>query len=676
MRQRHPTLPITLAELIRIEPLARANVAHLADPARRVEQVVLAETFDRLRRSTPHSLIVLHAEAATGGWSLATALNLAWERNASAVLVSRAVVGPSSEALAQRLNISLLGIDGDPVDVALQLAGQISAPDAARALRQAQCAERLAEQTGVRGVLGVLNSELGASVPVALVAGEVVVAGRASAVQERPDVQQVSVEVHGPGERPWARLVAAVPAQTPGAAQQVHALLLLARPPLLAAWAQTRLNSGTHAAHEQAAFGLLRQLAAAPGRPPAGSGRPTPVPASGLSAEAADVEAPAWNSELGWQVEGINRAVWLAPLRSAGEPPPELTHLLRAAWQRGHPNWPLICEGDGWISWQSSADTEDVIPLRRALTAFRGAAAAHGVVVGVGRPHPGVSGLMRSIAEARLVAHVARDGGPGTVRWFDQVGAPAALAWLPVAELAEVAELCLADLMGARDRDALIDTVLAVLDCGGSLSQASQRLGVHRNTVLARVARSRQLGLAFDDPAQRLALHVLCYALASVRPEPPGDETSPGPGNEPDPGGPEPGEPEPGEPEPAGSAPRLVRADAVALEGGLGGDVSVQHVGADIGRRPLHRIAEAAAAPGHAPHDVAAPQAHAVDLEHAPLVGPPGVDGHLRPDRVLAAEQAPGRLARSLEPQRDREVGLRLVLPDHPVAAAPATRAS
>jgi hypothetical protein len=534
MRQRHSTLPITLAELIRIEPLARAHVAHLADPARRVEQVVLAENFDRLRRSTPHSLIVLHAEAATGGWSLATALNLAWERNASAVLVSQAVAGPSSEALAQRLKISLLGIDGDPVDVALQVAGQISAPDAARALRQAQCAERLAEQTGVRGVLGVLNSELGASVPVALMAGEVVVAGRALAAHVRPEVEEVWVDLHGPGERPWARLVAAVPAQTPGAAQQVRALLLLARPPLLAAWTQARLNSGTHAAHEQAAFALLRQLTEAPARPLAGPGLPPPA------GEGADVvEAPAWNSELGWQIEGINQAVWLAPLRSAGEPPPELTHLVRAAWQRGHPNWPLIAEGDGWISWQSSADTEDVIALRRAVTAFRGAAAAHGLVVGVGQSHPGVSGLMRSIAEARLVAHVAREGGPGTVRWFDQAGAPAALAWLPVAELAEVAELCLPDLMGARDRDALVDTVLAVLDCGGSLSQASQRLGVHRNTVLARAARCRQLGLAFDDPTQRLALHVLCYALASVRPEPPRD-AAPAQGDEPGSGGPEP----------------------------------------------------------------------------------------------------------------------------------------
>jgi hypothetical protein len=34
--------------------------------------------------------------------------------------------------------------------------------------------------------------------------------------------------------------------------------------------------------------------------------------------------------------------------------------------------------------------------------------------------------------------------------------------------------------------------------------------------VLTRVARARQLGLDFEDPAQRLALHVLCHALASL----------------------------------------------------------------------------------------------------------------------------------------------------------------
>ena len=212
----------------------------------------------------------------------------------------------------------------------------------------------------------------------------------------------------------------------------------------------------------------------------------------------------------------MNRAVWIAPRRSAGAPSDELTHLVRMAWQRGRPTWPLIPEDDGWISWHSSSDG-DLGPLRRALTAFAASTDSYRLGIGIGRAHQGVPGLLRSVAEARLAAHVARQPAAAAVQWFEQVGAPAALAWLPTTEIARVAELCLTELMAASDRDSLVDTALAVLDCGGSLVEASHRLGVHRNTVLARITRARQLGLVFDDPTQRLALHVLCYALSALR---------------------------------------------------------------------------------------------------------------------------------------------------------------
>ena len=501
---RRPVGAVTLAELLRVDPLRAAEVAHLPDPSRRVERVILAETVERLRGATPHALLVLHAEAATGGWSLAAALHLAWERNVSAVVVSGRVASASSTSLAQRLHMALVLVDDDPVDLALTLAGLVTAPAAARAVRQAQTAERLAGQSTLRGVLGVLNSEL-APVPVALVVGESVSAGRAAALTDRGDAVQVTVPVHGVGDRAWGRLVASVPGGDAGAGEQVVAVLNLARPSLLAAWAQARLDSAASVAHEQAAFSLLRRLALEPPTAPA-------EPA----ADAPPVEVPSWSADLGWRVEGVNRAVWIAPVRASDDVPDELTHLLRAAWQRGRPDWPLIPQGDGWISWYSGRDDADVMPLRRTLGAFADTATAHRLAVGVGRGHAGVPGLLRSVAEARLAAHVARDGGAEAPQWFDEVGAAAALAWLPVAEIAQVAELCLGDLVAARDREALVGTVLAVLDCGGSLSQASARLGVHRNTVLARVVRARQLGLAFDDPAQRLALHVLCHALATL----------------------------------------------------------------------------------------------------------------------------------------------------------------
>ena len=498
-RQEPSATTITLGELVRVEPLASAATHALLDPGQRVEQVVLAADFDRLRHSTPHSLAVLHGEAATGGWSLAAALHIAWERNVPAVVVSRALVTPAGYALAERLATSILAIDADPVDTALELARQVGAPAATRALRQARLAERLASETGLRDILALLNDELPAT-PVALVSGDSVLAGRATAVHGRSDAQRVRVEIRGPGDRPWAHLVAAVPRSPAADAAQVEAMLHLARPSLQAAWAQVRLDSAMHVSQDQAAFTLLRRMVT--------DARPEPT-------EAAEVDPPGWIGELGWRIKGLNRAIWLAPHNPAIKCSDELTHLVRGAWRHGKSDWPLIPDHEGWISWQSDADPEDLAPLRRALHRFHESATAHELVIGVGRAYSGVRGLMQSAAEARLAAHVARGGAPGTVSWFQEVGSSAALAWLPTAEIAQVAELCLPQLMGARDREALVETVLMVLDCGGSLSQASERLSVHRNTVLARVNRARKLGLTFDEPTQRLALHLICYCLAA-----------------------------------------------------------------------------------------------------------------------------------------------------------------
>jgi PucR-like helix-turn-helix protein/diguanylate cyclase with GGDEF domain len=500
------TAPLALGELLRIAPLADAEAVHVPDPDRRVHEVVLAQGFDRLHRLAPHALVVLHDEAAAGGWSLAAALHVGWERNASAVVVPTSAMSASSATLAERLGVAVLVIDDDPVDLALTLAGQVSAPAATRALRVARCAERLAEESSIRGVLGVLNAEL-RPVTVALLVGDTVAAGRASAVANHPDARRLGVEVTDTGGRAWGELVASIPAGGAASAGQVESVLRLARPPLVAAWAHSRVHTAARADQERATFRLLRRLASEPAA--GASGAPAPVPSR-------EVSAPSWASELGWQVDGTNRAVWISPARPEDtETTAELTELVRAAWRRHLTDWPVVADGDGWVSWHGGAGADDPVATRQAIRAVTGAARRHALVLGVGGAHQGIAGLMRSVTEARLAAHVALDSGPGSVQWFDQVGARAALAWLPRGQIGRVADLCLTDLMAARDRDVLVRTVLAVLDCGGSLSQASTRLGVHRNTVLSRVARARELGLEVDDPARRLALHVICYALSS-----------------------------------------------------------------------------------------------------------------------------------------------------------------
>jgi hypothetical protein len=505
------TAPLHLGELLRIAPLADAEAVHVPDPDRRVHEVVLAQGFDRLHRTAPHALVVLHDEAAAGGWSLAAALHVGWERNASAVVVPTSAMSASSATLAQRLGVAVLVSDDDPVDLALTLAGQVSAPAAARALRVARCAERLAEESSIRGVLGVLNAEL-RPVTVALLVGDTVAAGRASAVADHPDARRLTVGVADTGGRDWGELVASVPAAGAPSAGLVESVLRLARPPLVAAWAHGRVHTAARADQERATFRLLRRLASEPAGGAGGVGG-----ASGASpVPSREVSAPSWTSELGWQVDGTNRAVWISPARPDDtETTVELTELVRAAWQRHLTDWPVVADGDGWVSWNGRTDADDPAATRQAIKAVTGAVRRHALVLGVGDAHPGIAGLMRSVTEARLAAHVALDSGPGAVQWFDQVGARAALAWLPRGQIARVADLCLTELMAARDRDVLVRTVLAVLDCGGSLSQASARLGVHRNTVLSRVARARELGLEADDPARRLALHVICYALSS-----------------------------------------------------------------------------------------------------------------------------------------------------------------
>ncbi|MFI2027811.1 helix-turn-helix domain-containing protein [Streptomyces buecherae] len=510
----HPTGPrarLTVAEMLTVGALRGAEEVFLADGGGPVEHLVLAGELPRLRELAPNTVVVLHGEAASGGWSLASALHMAWERHAAAVVTPRVALSRSAALLARRLGITVLAVDRDPVEVALALAAEVAQPEAERARRVAACAELLARESTVRGVLGVLNARL-AGVPVALLVDGGLVAGRAAALRPGRGRTDVRVDVPGPGGRRWAELVAAVPEPSDGYAEYVPTLLRLARAPLLAASARGRIETARRTAREQAAFRLLRE-SAEPGR--AADGEP---PAAGAAPP--DGEPPVWTSELGWRVEGVNTALWIAdPAGAQGPPAPERTTMVRAAWAERLPDLPLVADQGGWLSWWNQPRGAPGGGLPKRLRALVGdVARAHGAAVGVGSPLPGATGLLRSLREARLASGAAAADGPGGVREFGEAGVAAALAALPVGHLVAVADLVFPALADVRDREQIVRTVLAVLDHGGSLHQAATRLGVHRNTVLARLKRAQELGLAYDDPAGRLAVHVLCHALAADGP--------------------------------------------------------------------------------------------------------------------------------------------------------------
>jgi hypothetical protein len=504
--------PATLGSLRRRGSLQGQTAAAVGDPDREVHGVVLAERLERLRALAPHSLVVLTGDAAAGGWALAVALRTAWERNAVGVVAAASACSESAGLLAERLHLALFAINGDVVDLALNLAAEVSAPEALRDRRIARCAVLLSEQNSIRGVLGVLNGEF-EGVPVALTVGGDLLAGKPAALGKTDGGETVSLPVAGPGSRAWGQLVAFVPEPTRSQLDEVAAALGLARAPVVAALARVRLDVARRIAREQSAFRRLRAalqvgdesaLTAAQGGPTTGSG---PVEA--------DTQVPSWLGELGWQLRGELVAVYLIDDLARDKPPAvDATTIMSDWWSQKFPALPLVAGEDGWISWCSdSVQIRGVDVVRQLRRKFADVAAAHGLCVGVGGVHRGPPGLLRSVDEARLAA---RAGTAGSISHYDELGVRVVLACMPNREIAAIGELAVPELFAAKDRDVLVETVLAVLNCGGSLGQAASILGVHRNTVLGRLRRARELGADIDDPEKRLALHALCSAVASL----------------------------------------------------------------------------------------------------------------------------------------------------------------
>jgi purine catabolism regulator len=135
------------------------------------------------------------------------------------------------------------------------------------------------------------------------------------------------------------------------------------------------------------------------------------------------------------------------------------------------------------------------------------------VTVGVGRSHPGVRGLARAYREAEQALAVARAllGGGQTIH-FEGLGVQRLLFQLrDNPELASFYEDMLGRLQAHDERQGaeLVSTLEAFFDCHGNHVRTAQRLHLHRNTLLYRLDRVRQvLGVDLDDPEMRLALQV------------------------------------------------------------------------------------------------------------------------------------------------------------------------
>ncbi|MGW4704090.1 PucR family transcriptional regulator [Streptomyces sp. NPDC004285] len=507
--------PLTLTELLQDGPLADIEVYGPADAATPVTAVRIVDRLAALDEVRPRSAVVLTAGAVSAAWTVEMALRKAWEQAAACVVVSREAGLPGSVAeLAARLDVPLLVVPGDPLDAAVRIASAVARPEAGRTALVAGAARRIAD-AGTRPVR--LVSALHAVLPSTDVAlttpsGDLV-AGRAGALDTTGRTAHVSVEVPGPDGAPLAVLTAGFRARPSGWEATVREVLGLAVAPLTA-WAATERLAAERAEHH--ASGLLDELLARYGNPAAeapGPGRVPDGPGGGEDpAEGTHDPLVAAALALGWPLRGPFVVYAVRP-----DAPPEPERLPVTRWARaGTGAGPLVRHRGVWVAWESVAEEDgpERDPVDRAVRLLRAACAEPGLLPpsagAVAGPVSSLDGLGRTLADAVAAVGVARTG---RVVRADRVGPAQLLTALPRETLRGPARALLAPLLDADRDGVLLRTLAVLLDTGGAPSIAAGRLGVHRNTVAARLDRLRALGCDPDDPGLRLPLHLACRVL-------------------------------------------------------------------------------------------------------------------------------------------------------------------
>ncbi|MEV6238154.1 helix-turn-helix domain-containing protein [Lentzea sp. NPDC051838] len=214
----------------------------------------------------------------------------------------------------------------------------------------------------------------------------------------------------------------------------------------------------------------------------------------------------------GWRLDGWHTGIYATP----NPPSPGMfdaahTERLRVELSRRGLHGQLVEGSEGWSFWLTN-DSEPPQSQHRELTAkLAQALGPCTLVAGVGRPHPGASGVGRTLAEAREAAAMT---GTAKVVHIDELGVRRLLSMAAeTPALVEQATRLLEPLAGVEDGQ-LLRTLAIYLDEESVTSTAAARLRVHRNTVAQRINRAEQLlGVSLLNPDERLAVHLACRAV-------------------------------------------------------------------------------------------------------------------------------------------------------------------
>jgi PucR family transcriptional regulator, purine catabolism regulatory protein len=165
---------------------------------------------------------------------------------------------------------------------------------------------------------------------------------------------------------------------------------------------------------------------------------------------------------------------------------------------------------------EASQERQLAVTLKDELMGLVRSREESAISVGVGTIRDGIAGIRRSHAEARQSLLLGRRmHGPGHLTLFGDLGVYRLIfAAEALPELSDLYTQALGELL-AYDRQNnadLVSTLDAFFAANGSPKEAAERLGVHRNTVLYRLDRIRDItGYDLDDAGLRLRLQLALH---------------------------------------------------------------------------------------------------------------------------------------------------------------------
>ena len=457
-------------------------------------------TLDATASPGAGELVVL-VRPAGPDWRVDALLRRCADAGATGVLLPGPEPLTASRLLAERLSVPVLTTAADPLDLLTDARLLLAAPDLDRAQAVLAAHRALGERLLSPEEVGLILRRL-LRVPVAVldergepIAGELADAARvrvSEPVPQRVELADGVLLAHPVVlPRPAVWLAATLTRREAPRADVVAAALTVAAGAMQRWRLAHRLELERDARARSALLGDLLRHDTEPG--------------ADLRRRAADA---------GWRLGG-----WHVGLRIGV--PAEVDTVARTqevirALRAESVDAVVVEHGDGWTGWvtfDQEPTAERVRDLSARLrTAHRTLRRTLDARLGIGRPH--LDGVTATVAEATDAARLAATRPEtGYFLHVDQLGmTQLLLEWTRTDTFEPAATALLAPLYPAPGD--LVRTLAAYLDAESSLAETATVLGVHRNTVAARISRIEGLlGVDLSRPDERLALHLAARAV-------------------------------------------------------------------------------------------------------------------------------------------------------------------